>query len=171
MMSKQRTRRGATLAVLAAAALLVGLTVPAAASDFQFDLPAGLACPSFDLRVAGVVVGPQNSHEFTDDDDNVVWALSAGRGNDLEFTNLSSGASLSLEATGSVNRTVFNPDGSQTVTVTGMTVLIMFPTDMPAGPSTTLHVGRVVYGVDSSGTFTIRSTSGRAIDICAALTD
>jgi hypothetical protein len=170
-MANQRRRGGAALAVLASAALLVGVAGPVAASDAVFDLPAGLACPGFDLRVAIDVVGPQNYHEFTDANDNVVWALSAGRGNDLTFTNLNSGATLSLEATGSVNRTVFNRDGSQTVTVTGMTVLIMFPTDVPAGPSTTLYVGRVMYSVDSLGTFTILGTAGTRTDICAALSD
>jgi hypothetical protein len=47
-------------------------------------------------------------------------------------------------------------------------VLILFPTDVPAGPSTTLYVGRVVFTVVGD-VFTLRSTSGTATDICAAL--
>lgn len=166
-MSRQRNRRGAALALLAAA-LLAGVAGPAAASDYHFELPAGTAC-TFGLGVDIDLVGPQSYREFTDDAGNVVRALSAGRGNDLAFTNLATNATYSLKATGSVNRTVFNPDGSQVVTVTGMTVLLMFPTDVPAGPSTTLYVGRVVYGVDPSGNFAIRSTAGARTDICAAL--
>ena len=65
--------------------------------------------------------------------------------------------------------TVVNAGGSQTVTLTGNNVLIMFPSDVPAGPSTTLYVGRVVYTVDAGGVFTLVSTSGRATDLCAAL--
>ena len=64
---------------------------------------------------------------------------------------------------------VFNADGSQTVTVTGHNVLILFPSDVPAGPSTTLYVGRVVYTIGTDGVFTLVSTSGTATDICAAL--
>jgi hypothetical protein len=64
---------------------------------------------------------------------------------------------------------VFNADGSRTVTLTGHNLLILFPTDVPPGPSTTLYVGRVVFTVDAGGVFTLESTSGRATDICAAL--
>jgi hypothetical protein len=48
-------------------------------------------------------------------------------------------------------------------------VLIMFPTDEPAGPSTTLYVGRVVFDADAAFNFTLRSTRGTATDLCAAL--
>jgi hypothetical protein len=41
---------------------------------------------------------------------------------------------------------------------------------VPAGPSTTLYVGRVVYTVDADAVFTLQSTSGRETDICATLT-
>jgi hypothetical protein len=30
-------------------------------------------------------------------------------------------------------------------------VLILYPTDVPAGPSTTLNVGRVVFTIDTQG--------------------
>ena len=95
--------------------------------------------------------------------------LQTGRGSELTFTNLQSGATLSLPSNGSVTNTVFDDDGSATVTLTGHTVLIMFPTDVPPGPSTTLYVGRVVFTVDPAGVFTILSTSGRSVDICEAL--
>lgn len=170
-MTNQHHRGGAALAVLTSVALLVGAAGPVAASDVTFDLPAGLGCPSFDLRVEIDAVGPQREHQFTDADGNVVSVLSAGRGNDLTFTNLNTGARYWLDATGSVSKRVLNPDGSRTETVTGMTVLIMFPTDVPAGPSTTLYIGRVVFGVDVNGTFTILSTVGTSVDICATLDD
>jgi len=49
-------------------------------------------------------------------------------------------------------------------------VIILFPTDVPAGPSTTLYVGSVVYTVDrASGVFTVKTHSGTTTDICAAL--
>lgn len=95
--------------------------------------------------------------------------LSAGRGSALTFTNEVTDQTLSLTATGAVNRAALHPDGSQTQYLTGMNVLIMFPSDVPAGPSTTLYVGRVVVDFDANFTTTIRSTSGAATDICAAL--
>jgi hypothetical protein len=40
---------------------------------------------------------------------------------------------------------------------------------VPAGSSTTLYVGRVVFTADADSNFTLVSTSGTATDICAAL--
>ena len=62
------------------------------------------------------------------------------------------------------------PDGTSTFTTMGHLVLFMFPTDIPAGPSTTLYVGRVVFDVDNAtGVFTLKQTRGTATDLCAAL--
>ena len=109
--------------------------------------------------------------EFTDEDGNVVRLLSAGKGFDLTFTNLSTNETVELPSNGSVMRTTINADGTSTVENTGHNVLILFPTDVPAGPSTTLYVGRLVYTVDTvTGVFTLESTSGPTTDICALLT-
>ena len=51
----------------------------------------------------------------------------------------------------------------------GHLVLIMFPTDVPAGPSTTLYVGRVVFDVAPDRVFTLKETQGKSTDLCAAL--
>jgi hypothetical protein len=40
---------------------------------------------------------------------------------------------------------------------------------VPAGPTTTLVVGRVVFTIGADGVFTLVSTSGTTTDICAAL--
>ena len=53
----------------------------------------------------------------------------------------------------------------------GHNVIILYPTDVPAGPSTTLYVGQVVYMDDGYGNFTLVKTSGKSLDICAALSD
>jgi hypothetical protein len=52
---------------------------------------------------------------------------------------------------------------------TGHNVLVLFPTDIPAGPSTTLTVGQTVFKVDATGVFTVLKVSGKSTDICAAL--
>ncbi len=45
----------------------------------------------------------------------------------------------------------------------------MFPTDIPAGPSTKLYIGRLDFSIDAGGTWTMLSRSGTQFDICAAL--
>jgi hypothetical protein len=164
------TRMAPWAAVLAvASALAVGTTVPvsAAEADFSIVLPAGLAC-AFDLGVEGT--GDKRiMREFTDRNGNLVRTLAAGKGFALTFTNLSTDNSLTLPSNGSVQRTTVNSDGTSTVVSTGHNVVIFFPTDIPAGPSTTLYVGQIVYTVDASGVFTLQSTSGRTTDLCALL--
>lgn len=160
----------APVAALALASTLsVATATPAsAAEDFTFDLPAGQACATFDLRVEGS--GDQRiTREFTDQNGDVVRVLQAGIGYDLTFTNLSSGETLVLPSNGTVTRTTTNADGITTIQSTGHNVLILFPTDVPAGPSTTLYMGRVVFTVAPDGVFTVLSASGRTTDICAVL--
>jgi hypothetical protein len=166
---------GTSIGLAIAGAMLVALASvapsTAAAADFTLELPAGMACESFDLRVEGDTNPRQVYKEFYDKNGTLVRILSAGKGNRLSFTNVATSATLELEANGSVTKIVPNSDGSQTWTVMGHNVLIFFPTDVPAGPSTTLYVGRVVFTVDASGVYTLQSTSGTSMDICAALSD
>lgn len=155
--------------VAAAGLLLASASASVLAADLVLDLPAGLACAGFDLRVE--ITGNPNrvSREFTDRNGNVVRMLTAGKGNTLSFTNLGTGAVLALRPNGSVEHIGLLPDGSQKWATTGHNVLILFPTDIPAGPSTTLYVGRVTFTINTSGVFTMGSTSGKSTDICAAL--
>ncbi|MDQ1631417.1 MAG: hypothetical protein QOC80_1389 [Frankiaceae bacterium] len=95
--------------------------------------------------------------------------ISAGTGRSLTFTNLLTNKSLTLPSNGSVEQVTTNPDGTTTHSIEGHTILILFPTDTPAGPSTTLIVGRAVFTADKFSTFTVKSISGRTVDICAAL--
>jgi hypothetical protein len=161
------TRRLACAATLTTAALLGGASA-ATAADQTIDLPAGIACQDFGLRIE-ITGGNQVMKTFTDKNGNPVRFLSAGKGSALTFTNLSTGASLSLMPTGSVSHITFNPDGSSTWMTTGHNVLVLFPTDIPAGPSTTLTVGQVVFTVDTNQVFTVLKVSGVSTDICAAL--
>jgi len=160
------TRMPMAAAAASTAALAVSAHV-AAAAPVNFEFPAGVAC-TFALTVEGPGAR-KDVREFKDADGRTVRTLQTGRGSELTFTNVESGATLSLPSNGAVTNTVVRQDGSQTVTMTGHNVLIMFPSDVPPGPSTTLYVGRVVFTVDAAGTFTIRSTSGRSVDICEAL--
>ena len=160
-------RMSVAAAVVSTAALAVSVDA-AVAAPFHLEFPEGAAC-TFLLAVDGVGGDKRVDRTFVDANGNRVRTLSAGVGSQLTFTNLSNDATTALRANGAVTQTVFNADGSQTVTLTGHNVLILFPSDVPAGPSTTLYVGRVVYTVDRAGVFTVVSTSGMATDICTAL--
>ena len=96
------------------------------------EVPAGEAC-SFALGIDLGDSGKRVERDFYDAEGNLVRSLSAVVGSQLTFTNLANGETLALRANGAVMRTVFNADGSQTVTITGHNVLILFPTDVPAG--------------------------------------
>ena len=105
--------------------------------------------------------------------------ITAGKGVDLTYTNYGTepidsnpvaGESVTVKTAGSVTKTVFNPDGTLTMTGTGHNGLILFPTDIPAGPTTTHYIGRIVFNVDpTTGVFTLLSTTGQERDICAEL--
>ncbi|MEV8000562.1 hypothetical protein [Pseudarthrobacter oxydans] len=159
-----KTTLARTLAPAAlAAAALVAPAQSATAEDISFILPAGTGC-EFRLGVSWTG-GNLQTKEFVDEEGNTVRLLVAGKGTVITYTNYGMKPGRNPEALdavtirtdGSVTETVTNPDGTLTVTGTGHNGLIMFPTDEPAGPTTT-H-------------FILESTSGQAIDICAELAD
>jgi hypothetical protein len=174
MKNQNRLTIRCLLACIVAAAL--GYRSPAIAAppvdtsspSFTFELEAGVACNNFSLLIEGSG-GKRHLKEFTDANDNLVRTLEAGTGSALRFTNLTTGETFSTKSNGAVAHKRFNADGSFTETDTGHNLLILFPTDVPAGPSTTLIVGRVVFTVDTNGVFTVLDVSGRTIDICATL--
>jgi hypothetical protein len=166
---RSSSKRMSVAAAVASTAALVAFPGAAGAADaLRITLPAGVAC-SFELQVDIVGSDHRVNRTFVDANGNPVRILEAGFGNQLTFTNTSTGSTIAFPANGSVSHTVINADGSQTVTLSGHNVLILFPSDVPAGPSTTLYVGRVVFTVDVNNVFTLVSTSGTATDICGAL--
>ena len=133
-----------------------------AADPFTLNFPAGVAC-EFALQVDGT---GGNSH--TKVFKNGVM-LTAGTGSALTFTNLSSADTLSLKSNGFSSTVTINPDGTQTIVSTGNFVVVLFPTDTPAGPSTTLWAGYSTATVDTLGNFHLGKTVSHSADICAAL--
>jgi hypothetical protein len=132
------------------------------------EFGAGRAC-SFPLRI-DFSGGHRVDREFTDKNGNPVRILSAGKGFLETFTNLDTGVTVTYKTGGSVSQIIVNPDGSLTFVATGHNVIILFPEDEPAGPSTILYLGRFVATVDPI-TFvgTVQEITGTQIDICAAL--
>jgi hypothetical protein len=162
----------AALAVASAVALATAAPASAAPAthgrdDVFYDLPAGQACADFDVTLAGTA----DKRAIIELNNGVV--IEAGNGYDLTFTRLDSNrepvSTVELLSNGSVNKstTVGNITTFQS---TGKNVLILFPTDVPAGPSSTLYTGRLVYTVDNTtGVFTVVSSSGTTTDICELL--
>ena len=164
------TRR---LGIAAAAVALVSAPMATSAraddppASIAFELPPNAACAGFGLRVEGTGANLHTTELVSPS--GRARAITTGTGYALTFTNLKTGASVLTPANGSAQQTRSNADGSQTVTATGHTALILFPTDTPAGPSTRVYTGRVVFTVDIALNFTVISSAGPYVDICAAL--
>ena len=158
--------RLATAAVAAIATVALIAPPSPAVDGYQIEFPAGLACPDFGVGI-NLTGGNQRVHEFVDEAGNPVRLLTTGTGSTIEFANLLTGETVILRSRGAVSDTRIHSDGSATVTSIGSNLLILFPTDVPAGPSSTLIVGRLVFTVDSAGVFTVQSVSGTTSDICS----
>jgi hypothetical protein len=156
-----------SVSVIAAVLGLTSTVATAQPADFVTSFPAGVAC-DFELGLEGSGAN-FHSREFFDKNGNLVRLLTAGKGFALTFTNDVTGATFSTKSNGTVQHFTYNPDGSSTVVSTGHIVLILYPTDVPAGPSTTLYVGRMVITDDGFTNFVLVEHSGTATDICAAL--
>ena len=154
-------------------AVMTALAAPnVAVAQHLIEFEPGVAC-QFGL---GIDVTGGGEHrpfrQFTDRDGQPVMIIEAGEGFGLLLTNMTTGATLDLPPNGATSRTVFNPDGSRTTYATGHQLLILFPTDMPPGPSTTLYVGRLVFTILPTPTgdiFTLDEASGIQRDLCAEL--
>ena len=159
--------RNFLLCAITAALGSAGTATAAAPPDFTTSFPAGVAC-DFELGLDG---SGANFHmrEFFDKNGGRLRQITAGRGYALTFTNIGTGTTFSTRSNGSVQHEAFNADGSSTIVSTGHSILILFPTDVPAGPSTTLYIGRVVFTNDGNTNFVLLENNGTATDICAAL--
>lgn len=159
--------KNARLLAPASALALLTVTVAQPASAATEQIFPG--CPSFDVGLTASD-GKLRVKEFTDENGNVVRSITVATGVVLTYRNVLSDKSVSIKTSGSVSRTVNNPDGSQTVTATGHNGIILFPSDVD-GPKTTQYTGKVVYTVSPAGVFEIVSHSGPARDICAELSN
>lgn len=171
------TRRFTSSALLAVALLALSpaaIAAPPVKGDpvpnlGPFDLPAGIACPDFPLRVEGTG-SDAKVRTFLDRNGEVVRILQTGKGYTLTYTNLATMESVTIRPTGSNRRTVVNTNGTFTVTETGTAGIISFPLDNPPGPSTIQYYGRIVYTLDTDGsTLLSLKTTGTSRDICEEL--
>ena len=166
-MSARKTRKAAIAAAALALLGSIASAGTAAAGDFSITFPAGTAC-TFPLRVDGTG-GHSIEHTFTNKD-GTVRVLTTGTGSALTFTNETTGATVSLRSNGAVQRKTTLADGSTLNVLTGHNVLFLYPTDVPAGPSTTLYTGRIVFKATPSSDYTVLETHGTSRNLCAELT-
>jgi hypothetical protein len=152
---------------------------PVPNDDVDATFVKGLACPDFTLHIVGSG-GQLVSKQFVDKNGNPVRLLFAGTGLNFLYEALNEYGDVlgtfSTKSNGAVNQITYNTDGSLTYKVMGHNLLILFPGDVslvpgdvPAGPSTTLIVGRLVFTVDTNNLFTVQDVSGKTTDICAVL--
>lgn len=154
-MSPSTTARRATTSVAVASIALGAAAAPANAQDFVFP-----SCPGFDVgvtieRAAGnpIHVGPR--------------AVFLAGTNKVTLENMETGATHPVRTAGAAMTTP-GLKGSTIFTITGPSLLFLFPTD-PGGPSTTLYQGQLVINQSADNVTTIKSSTGRTVDLCAAL--
>lgn len=170
-MKQSTTARIFAAAILAAAfcsAPAANAAPPSGPPDLIVDLPAGQGC-SFALSVRGVD-SKRHTKTFLDANGKVVRTIESGKGYTLTYINAETGKSITFKGSGGATHTTIDTKtGISTVTSTGHNGLVLFPSDIPAGPTTTQYTGRIVYTIDKDGVFTLKSTSGKQVDVCAAL--
>ncbi len=154
-------------------ALLCAASLGANAHPFPVDPPdatipfdAGLAC-HFPLTLEQWD-NKTHTREFTDTHGNM-HSVSTGKGHDFRLTNNTNGKSTTQKSQGFEQHIVTYPNGSQKYTTNGALLLIMFPTDIPAGPSTTYYNGHTELFIAADGVGTLEPTHAHARDICAEL--
>jgi hypothetical protein len=134
--------------------------------SFTLKFAPGIAC-DFELQVEGWG-GNRRMAEYKDEKGNRVRLLEAGPGTALRFTNIANNQTFSTDSTGALSQIRYNLNGSFTETDTGQSLLILYPTAQPTGPSTRLISGSIVFTVDSRGIFYLQEIKGKTTNICAA---
>jgi hypothetical protein len=146
---------------------MIGTAQAATAQVLPEPEPAGTAC-SFPLRIE-LIGGNLQQRSLTTAENGAVRTVSAGSTGTLRLTNVDTGESISFPSRGVGQRSV-SSEGITTVSTGGQLLLALFPSDVPAGPSTTLYTGRVVFTIDEeTGVFTLQKAAGRQVDVCAEL--
>ena len=140
---------------------------PSGPPDATVPFDADLAC-TFPLTVE---LWDGNGHtRLVTDKDGFPKFVFSGTGNTFRFTNATTGQSTIQMSQGAHQQIIQYPDGSLKVTSDGALLVVWFPTDIPAGPSTTYYNGHSVLAISAAGVGTwVTPPRGHARDICAEL--
>jgi hypothetical protein len=169
---KHLMRSSPMRAALAAATVLAALAVaPAATANkpIREVIPAPADMVIADqcaFPVLGHIEGSEIDTTFTDKAGNPVKLIGVFPGNTLTLTNLDTGKSITLGATGSFQLRV-NPDGSASAMVTGQGVWLGNP--VTGEPGIWYQSGRVSATLDADGNATSVDSTGNLVNLCARL--
>ena len=159
-------------AIAAAALFSVGTLnvhayqAPSGPPDWTIPFDAGMVC-QFPATWEGWA-GKTNTREYTDADGNQHFVVT-GKGHDFRITNPTNGKVAFQMSQGVRQHIVVYTDGSLKYTTDGALMLGMFPTDIPAGPTTTYYNGHTVLTIRADGVGTLEVATGHTRDICAEL--
>lgn len=157
--------RQLAVATTCASAALIAVAQPASAA--AIELPAGQGC-AFPLGLDGGAFPPER-RVFIDRDGNKITIL-AGKSGSTTWTNLKTGKTLTFKSRGTALRVTETSPTSQILEFSGHAALVLFPTDIPAGPSTTQMSGRLVLRYNpTNGDTEVLKQEGQQTDVCAAL--
>ena len=95
---------------------------------------------------------PPERKTFTDPNGNPIVVL-AGKSGAVTYTNLDTNESLTFPSRGTALRVTTQSDETQLLEFSGNVGILLFPLDVPAGPSTTQINGRLVLSVGSGDRF------------------
>lgn len=171
-MKVPRYGRLVALAALAAAVLAALAVAPAAIADkpWREIIPAPndrLITDQCAFPVLGHIEGSEIDTTFTDRAGNPIRLLGVFPGNTLTLTNLDSGKSIAVGATGSFHLRV-EPDGSGSGMVTGQGA---WPDGNPVTgePGIWYQSGRVSATFDAEGNTTSITSTGDLVNLCERL--
>lgn len=131
------------------------------------DLDAGVGC-SFPILIEQR--GDPNFYkEFRDRNGKVAGLISAGPNLEYRVTNRINNTQLKIFSKGGMSKTSPNPDGTQTGELNGHSLIILFPTDAPPGPTSTLYEGKLTYAIDAHDNWKLGLLAGHKVDLCKEL--
>ena len=163
------------LGFLLSAFLLALAIVPAATADKAANKPERhIVRQTEDPLITGQCAFPVRAHiegyeidtTFTDRAGNPVKLLGVFPGNTLTLTNLDTGRSITLPATGSF-QVRFRPDGSASAKVTGHGP--WFPNPVTGESGIWYQSGQVSAEFDADGNMTSIKNTGTLVDLCPQL--
>jgi hypothetical protein len=160
---------GSVLAVTAALVALVVAPTATANKPMREIIPAPderLITDQCAFPVLGHIEGSEIDTTFTDKAGNPVKLIGVFPGNTLTLTNLDTGKSITVGATGSFQLRA-NPDGSGSGMVTGQGVWLSNP--VTGEPGIWFQNGRVTATLDAEGNTTSVKSTGKLVDLCPQL--
>jgi len=163
-----RIRRLATATLLASAAMVFAGQPASAQEAHDIVLDPGVGC-SFRLALDNIDFPPVR-REFTDRNGNAV-VLRAGKSGAITYTNLDNGKTVAFPSRGThLRETATGEPNVVLQEFSGNVGLVLFPGDVPAGPSTIQLNGRLVATFNTkTGATEVQKLVGHQIDICARL--